>query len=240
MYINNNKFNISNNLAVIEHKKVPQKYDSENNSIISNNVVNRSISFNRNEIISGDYSKTPFLVRFAALFTEIMPRASYKRKLTRSINAENAVRQASRSIQTLIHKESAIIVAIKKNLVFAYKELENYRNKSLVLLDDLFLKFAMIVEQKSLNVSLDSEKDYGHSIYGKIKVNDGEQRQLVDNIFKQSSTSSTVPYFVGIADVDVEMIRHYSFDNTNTEIITHNNERGVIIDEWEKLENYCF
>ena len=34
----------------------------------------------------------------------------------------------------------------------------------------------------------------------KIKVNDGEQRQLVDNIFKQSSTSSTVPYFVGIAE----------------------------------------
>ena len=71
----------------------------------------------------------------------------------------------------------------------------------------------------------------------KFKVNDGEQRQLVDNIFKQSSTSSTVPYFVGIAEfltnvipliyrsfslmmklysvesivaknVDVEMIRH--------------------------------
>ena len=34
----------------------------------------------------------------------------------------------------------------------------------------------------------------------KIKLNDGEQRQLVDNIFKQSSTSSTVPYFVGIAE----------------------------------------
>ena len=34
----------------------------------------------------------------------------------------------------------------------------------------------------------------------KINVNDGEQRQLVDNIFKQSSTSSTVPYFVGIAE----------------------------------------
>ena len=34
----------------------------------------------------------------------------------------------------------------------------------------------------------------------KIKVNDGEQRQLVDNIFKQSSTSSTVPYFVGIVE----------------------------------------
>ena len=77
----------------------------------------------------------------------------------------------------------------------------------------------------------------GCSIYEKIKLNDVKQRQLVDNIFKQSSTSSTVPYFVGIAEfltnviplicrsyrlmmkwysvestvaksVDVEMIRH--------------------------------
>jgi len=117
----------------------------------------------------------------------------------------------------------------------------------------------------------------GRSIYSKIKVNDGEQRQLVDNIFKQSSTSSTVPYFVGIAEfltnviplicrsfslmmkwyysvestvtksVDVEMIRHgfsppsemtdtNSINNTNTEIITRNNGRGFIIEEWEKLE----
>jgi len=80
--------------------------------------------------------------------------------------------------------------------------LENYINKSLPFLDDLFLKFAMINEQKSLDVSLDSEKDYdnniyyyilsallgGRSIYSKIKVNDEERRQLVDNIFKQSST----------------------------------------------------
>jgi len=27
-----------------------------------------------------------------------------------------------------------------------------------------------------------------------------------------------------------------SFDNANTEFITRNNGRGVIIDEWEKLE----
>ena len=103
--------------------------------------------------------------------------------------------------------------------IFACKELENYRNKwnkSLPFLDDPFLKFAMIIEQKSLDVSLDSEKDYvnninyfifecsswrAFNIWKKIKVNDGEQRQLVDNIFKQSSTSSTVPYyFVGIAE----------------------------------------
>jgi len=47
--------------------------------------------------------------------------------------------------------------------------------------------------------------------------------------------------------VDVEMIRYGfsppsersdtdSFDNTNTEIITRNNGRDVIIKEWEKLE----
>jgi len=48
---------------------------------------------------------------------------------------------------------------------FACKELENYRNKSLPFLDDLFLKFAMIIEQKSLDVSLDSEKDYDNNIY---------------------------------------------------------------------------
>jgi len=34
----------------------------------------------------------------------------------------------------------------------------------------------------------------------KIKLNDGEQRQLVDKFFKQSLTSSIVPYFVGIAE----------------------------------------
>ena len=79
--------------------------------------------------------------------------------------------------------------------IFACKELENYRNKFLPFLDDLFLKFVIIIEQKSLDVSLDSEKDYdnniyyiyyfilsallgGRSIYSKVKVNDGEQRQL--------------------------------------------------------------
>jgi len=118
----------------------------------------------------------------------------------------------------------------------------------------------------------------GRLIYEKIKLNDGEQRQLVDNIFKQSSTSSIVPYFVGIAEfltnviplicrsfrlmmnwysvesiesTVAEMIRHgFSppgkrtdkdlLGNTNNEIITRNNGRGVIIEEWEKLEAIAF
>ena len=49
--------------------------------------------------------------------------------------------------------------------IFDCKELENYRNKSFPFLDDLFWKFAMIIEQKSLDVSLDSEKDYDNNIY---------------------------------------------------------------------------
>jgi hypothetical protein len=48
--------------------------------------------------------------------------------------------------------------------IFACEELENYKNNSLPFLDDLFLKFAMIIEQKSLDVSLDSEKNYDNNI----------------------------------------------------------------------------
>jgi len=71
----------------------------------------------------------------------------------------------------------------------------------------------------------------------KIKFNDVEQRQLVDNIFKQSSTSSTVPYFVGIAEFLTNvtqlicqsfrlMIKWYSVESTvaksvDVEMIRH-------------------
>ena len=65
-----------------------------------------------------------------------------------------------------------------------------------------------------MDVSFESEKEYdnniyyfilstllgGRSIYEKIKLNDRKQRQLVDNIYKQNSSSSTVPFFVGIAE----------------------------------------
>ena len=53
--------------------------------------------------------------------------------------------------------------------------------------------------------------------------------------------------FTVAMSIDVSMIRHRfspsgerfntdSFDNTNSQIITQNNGRGVIIDEWDKLE----
>jgi len=40
----------------------------------------------------------------------------------------------------------------------------------------------------------------------KIKLNDVEQRQLIDRIFKQSSISLIVPYFVGIAEFLTNLI----------------------------------
>jgi len=45
-------------------------------NIIDSNYKKEWNNLFKNQIISGDYSKTPFLVRSAALFTEIMPRAS--------------------------------------------------------------------------------------------------------------------------------------------------------------------
>ena len=97
----------------------------------------------------------------------------------------------------------------------------------------------MIIEQKnSLDVSLHLEKDYDNNIYYfilsallggrsiyeknlKLKLNDGEQRQLVDN------NGFSPPG---------ERIDTDSLDKTNIEIITRSNGRGVIIEEWEKLE----
>ncbi|KAG4084724.1 hypothetical protein H8356DRAFT_1376809 [Neocallimastix lanati (nom. inval.)] len=70
-------------------------------------------------------------------------------------------------------------------------------NKFFLFLDDLFLKFAMIIEQNSLDVSLDSEKDNDNNTYYYIL---SALLGGIDNIFKQSSTSSTVPYFVEIAE----------------------------------------
>jgi len=59
-----------------------------------------------NQINSGDYSKTPFLLRSVALFIEIMLSDSirkitlfrqYKYKLIRSINSENTTRHTRRA-----------------------------------------------------------------------------------------------------------------------------------------------
>jgi len=91
-----------------------------------------------------------------------------------------------------------------------------------------FLNFAMIIEQKSLDVFLNSEKkkekkDYNNNIYyfyiyiecsqyiykkkkKQLNLKMGEQWQLVDNIFKQSSTSSTLPYFLEIEEFLTNLI----------------------------------
>ncbi|KAG4102823.1 hypothetical protein H8356DRAFT_1420681 [Neocallimastix lanati (nom. inval.)] len=97
----NNRNNFVNNNSI-----------SDMNSSIGENYVidlnykkKRDVLF-KNQIITGDYSKTPFLMRSAALFTEIKLRVSSrqgllfpkdKHKLTKSFNAENEIRQVSRA-----------------------------------------------------------------------------------------------------------------------------------------------
>jgi len=74
--------------------------------IIDLNYMKEWVILLKNQIISCDYSKTSFLVKSATLFTEIIPSASirqgllflkHKRKITRRVNAENAVRQDNRA-----------------------------------------------------------------------------------------------------------------------------------------------
>ncbi|KAG4090309.1 hypothetical protein H8356DRAFT_1352516 [Neocallimastix lanati (nom. inval.)] len=88
---NNNRNNIVNNNSISnsENRNINIR-DSKNNSVVTNNAVNKSIDekrfnisnfLNYDQIISGDYSKTPFLVRFVALFIEIMPWASTRQGL---------------------------------------------------------------------------------------------------------------------------------------------------------------
>ena len=86
----------------------------------------------KKQIISGDYFKTSFLVQSAALFIEIMPRAStqqgllfrkYKCILTRRVNAKKCSKAGSRAnvskgevhnifqvvYSSLIHKEMRFV-----------------------------------------------------------------------------------------------------------------------------------
>ena len=60
-------------------KKINIICTNEHNNIL-NNKKEWDVLFN-NQIIFGDYYKTPFLVRSAALFSEIMPRASIRQGL---------------------------------------------------------------------------------------------------------------------------------------------------------------
>ena len=57
--------------------------------------------------------------------------------------------------------------------------------------------------------------------------------------YSVESIESTVAKSVDVSPLN-ERSDTDSVDNTNTEIITRNNRRGVIIDEWEKVRNYCF
>jgi len=121
----------------------------------------------------------------------------------------------------------------------------------------------LINEQKSLNLSLDSEKDDEDNVKFFV-LNFGERRKMVDHVLLGPTVSSP-PYMLGLAafltcvipeisrsfkrlfdeystgptvvkSVDVETIRQGRIFPSDTDLITTVN-RPVIIDEWEKLDN---
>ena len=91
--------------------------------------------------------------------------------------------------------------------------LNHLREKFLKFIDGFFIKVTLLVHEKSLEVSEESERDYEDNVnylivssllggkrwYKISKMSDGERRQYIDEIFNPSNGSS-VPYFIGIAE----------------------------------------
>ena len=77
--IGENCGNLSNFLYVTWHRLYNFLLGGREADIIDLNYKKEWNILFKNQIISGDYSKTPFLVRSAALFTKIMPRASTRK-----------------------------------------------------------------------------------------------------------------------------------------------------------------
>jgi len=128
-------------------------------------------------------------VSIGILFGFLELRCGFKFDISISITRKIVLEDCSKCCRCC-----GVSVSSFSHWIFSCKELENYRNNSLPFLDDLFLKFAMIIEQKILGCFFRFRKRIMIiifiiiilgvcSICEKIKVNDKEKRQLVDNIF---------------------------------------------------------
>ncbi|KAG4102570.1 hypothetical protein H8356DRAFT_1324470 [Neocallimastix lanati (nom. inval.)] len=120
----------------------------------------------KNQIISGDYSKTPFLVRSAALFSEIMPRAStrqgllfgkYERKLIRRVNAENASSRICRDKHETILSHNKFTYLLDE-----FEPNDNLNPNSMVMkLNQKFLKIYRVQHSISITLSFcDLSREY--------------------------------------------------------------------------------
>ena len=93
-------------------------------------------------------------------------------------------------------------------------KLNEIRSQCISFVDDLFINLSIIVRQKSLNVSTDSEKDFedninfyvlcillgGNTIFEILDLNSEERRRFINDIFHESESSFLYPYFVGLAE----------------------------------------
>ncbi|KAG4104979.1 hypothetical protein H8356DRAFT_1418955 [Neocallimastix lanati (nom. inval.)] len=198
-----------------------------------NNSTREWKDLHKCQMKSGAYSDTPFLVVTAAFLQSIIPiaigqqwslfnrfKSNRTTTTTKSVNAEETVRQASRASATNedhnFDSFGFLKLGVVLNLTLSKKYVLNvahvvvlvylaFLTGSLPMIS--FLKFTMIIEPKSLDVSLDSEKDYCNNIYD----------------FILSALLLTISPPGKRSDTD-------SIDSHNTEIITCNNGRD------EKLE----
>ena len=99
--------------------------------------------------------------------------------------------------------------------VLSCPKFDEFRSQYISFVDDLFINFSLIKEQKSLNVSTESEKDFedninfyilcillgGSAIFEILDLNMEERRRFINEIFiKPMEPSFLYPYFVGLAE----------------------------------------
>ncbi len=98
--------------------------------------------------------------------------------------------------------------------VLSCPKFNDLRPQYISFIDDLFINFSLIVEQKSLDVLIESEKDFedninfyvlyillgGSTIFEILDFNSEERRHLTEYIFHKLKSSFLYPYFVGLAE----------------------------------------
>lgn len=100
--------------------------------------------------------------------------------------------------------------------ILSCSKFDEFREQYIQFVDDIFINFSLIVHEKSLNISDNSEKDFednlnfyvlclllgGNAVFENLHISSGERRRYINNIFENASRESSFPYpfVVGLAE----------------------------------------
>ena len=100
--------------------------------------------------------------------------------------------------------------------VMSCTKFNEFREQFIQFVDDIFINFSLIIYEKSLNITDDSENDFednlnfyvlclllgGNAIFEILRIRSGERRRLINKIFQSQSRESSFPYpyVVGLAE----------------------------------------